>query len=90
MKVKLANKMRTLTEKYYDKNTKGVITYIERLVKYNAKRGLSEYTYYIDDDEQTSINWDCIEKHFERQGFKINYVDEDETLGRVMGLKVEW
>lgn len=88
MKVKLATKMRALTEKSYDKNTKGVITYIERLAKYNAKRGLSEYVYYIDDDEQTSINWDYVEKHFERQGFKINYIDA--TFGRKMGLKVEW
>lgn len=88
MKVKLAIKMRALAEKSYDKNTKGVIIYIERLIKYNAKRGLREYVYYIDDNERTSINWDCIEKHFERQGFKIDYVGE--TLGRKMGLKVKW
>lgn len=80
--------MRALTEKSYDKNTKGAITYIERFVKSNAKRGLSEYVYYIDEDEQNAINWDCVEKYFEHQGFKINYIDS--MFSRKMGLKVEW
>lgn len=88
MKVKLAIKMRELTEKSYDKNTKGTITLIERFVKYNAKRGLSEYVYYIDEDEQNAINWDCVEKYFVSQGFKVNYIDV--AFGRKMGFEVSW
>ena len=88
MKVKLATKMRALTEKSYDKNAKGTITYIERFVKYNAKRGLSEYVYYIDEDEQNGINWDCVEKHFERQGFKVNYISG--ASKRNVGFEVSW
>ena len=88
MKVKLATKMRALTDKSYNKNAKYAITYIERLAKYNAKRGLSEYVYYIEDDEQTSINWDYVEKHFVSQGFKVNYIDA--TFGRKMGFEVSW